>query len=159
MVKRLEMLHQHGFTHNDVKPQNIMVHDDKVVLIDFGASDVMPGRDQKRPKRVLKYKGSPSFSSLEHLYFYETCARDDMVSLFHMLFYLLCENKFVTKEGYVFSEFKDYRVNHNLTDLVILLIDNMELFEKDDEKVPSSHLEKLYECEEKFFSTLYKIAE
>ena len=86
-----------------------MVDEDRGVLIDFGASGVMPANNQKEPLRLKSYKGSPCFSSLEHLQFFETSAKDDMVSLFQMLIYLLCGNKFVTKEGYILKEIKDYR--------------------------------------------------
>ena len=39
MIDRLEILHGTGFTHNDIKPENIVIDiDDKKVihLIDFG---------------------------------------------------------------------------------------------------------------------------
>ena len=77
-----------------------MVHNNQVALIDFGASDTMPNIDEKESSTVSCYKGSPSFSSLTHLKFRKTCARDDMVALFQMIIYLFSNNKFIKKDDF-----------------------------------------------------------
>ena len=36
MLKALETMHNKGYIHRDVKPDNFRVHNDQVYLIDFG---------------------------------------------------------------------------------------------------------------------------
>lgn len=81
-----------------------MVHNDKVTLIDFGAADTMPNPGEKISTRMDSYKGSPSFSSLAHLKFRKTCARDDLVALFQMMIYLFSDKKFLKKNDFVLDK-------------------------------------------------------
>lgn len=49
ILNALNYIHRHGVVHGDVKPQNIIVQEDKhmAVLVDFGLSAVKPTRDSE----------------------------------------------------------------------------------------------------------------
>ena len=87
------MLHQNGFLHNDIKPENI-IFDDKengdVCLIDFGlATKYM---DKKGVHKEQKYKGtfsgSLNFTSINSVSGFRKSRRDDMHSLVHLFVFL-----------------------------------------------------------------------
>ncbi len=41
-AKGLEAMHEKGFVHGDVKPQNILYNDDQTLIIDFGFTEKLP---------------------------------------------------------------------------------------------------------------------
>lgn len=57
MVERLEIMHNFGLLHNDLKPQNMMAHYklNHVILIDFGLTlnQNDTGKKFNTPSRVL----------------------------------------------------------------------------------------------------------
>lgn len=78
------------------------------------------------------------------------------------MIYLFCDNEFVKKDEYVDQsqmEFKNYRENHDLTDLTVLVVEKMELFISRDEYISDNRMDELHMCEEQFFQIIYNIAE
>ena len=39
LIDSLKTVHSSGRTYNDIKPENVMIHNSKIVLIDFGFAD------------------------------------------------------------------------------------------------------------------------
>ena len=61
MLDRLELMHNCGLVHNDLKPQNMMAHykQNQVILIDFGLT-----MNQNAGKQFpYGFKGTPYFAS------------------------------------------------------------------------------------------------
>ena len=87
-------------TFNDLKPENIMVEtqgnmeaDPKVFLIDFGFAEKYVKKDGKEhisDKEVVQvFQGNMVFASARQMAFMKTSRKDDLVSLFYMLIFML----------------------------------------------------------------------
>ncbi len=87
MVERLELMHNCGLVHNDIKPQNMMAHfkQNQVILIDFGLT-----MNQNAVGKNVSYsfKGTPYFASNNQLLKGKLGPRDDIESLIYVLIYL-----------------------------------------------------------------------
>jgi serine/threonine protein kinase len=72
MLRSLQVLHKTGYTHNDIKPGNIMIDRSKkdssvrATLIDFGFSMkfISAEREHLKIQSLETFKGNISFSSL-----------------------------------------------------------------------------------------------
>ena len=94
----LQHIHSVRRTHNDLKPENVMInlngHIEKtptVVLID-------PGFTQKLSQHsydLTTFEGNMLFSSLNQMDFKSTSQRDDLVSLFYLMVFLINDDQFV----------------------------------------------------------------
>lgn len=93
-TKRLQVLHDIGFCHNDLKLDNILVglNDPNIIyLIDFGIASKYIQADGSHIA-YLKYKkfsGNFMFASLNNLSKLSESRRDDMQSLIYIMLYLL----------------------------------------------------------------------
>ncbi len=87
----LNYLHQQGWVHRDVKPDNFLVNDDaEVKLIDFAiAEKIKKGLARLLPGRS-KIQGTRSYMSPEQIRGESLDARSDVYSFGCMLFELLC---------------------------------------------------------------------
>ena len=93
LLCHLEVIHEKGMLHRDIKPQNVMLgrdNDRDVYLIDFGlskkyvnASKHIPYKDKKRG-----LTGTPRFASINCHLGIEQSRRDDLESLAYVLIYL-----------------------------------------------------------------------
>ena len=92
MIDILETIHRLGILHRDLKPQNFMMRNDELYLIDFGLSTVyMDDKYNIFPKRPdsLEILGTPKFVSI-HIHDGEDPSRsDDCISAIYILQYLL----------------------------------------------------------------------
>lgn len=89
LINCIEYVHFKGFTHNDIKPQNIMIGGNQTVtLVDFGAADSISNRSQT----VKTFSGNPMFASLYQLKFIKTSMRDDLISIYQMMIYLITDD-------------------------------------------------------------------
>ena len=109
LIYILEQVHAAGLTYNDLKLDNILLdygtdveelsktqenifESNNITLIDFGfATEYHDGATQKHMKKqyVDAFRGNLLFSSLNQLKFYSTSRRDDLISLFYFLAYLV----------------------------------------------------------------------
>jgi serine/threonine protein kinase len=98
MLNSFQNLHNIGYTHNDIKPGNIMIDiapdnrsQIKTTLIDFGFSHGFLSSSGKHLKMddVETFQGNLSFSSLQQMSFKTTSRRDDLISLTYLMLSLL----------------------------------------------------------------------
>ena len=92
MIDILETIHRLGILHRDLKPQNFMMRNDELYLIDFGLSTVYT--DDKYnicPKRPdsLEILGTPKFVSIRIHDGEDPSRSDDCISAIYILQYLL----------------------------------------------------------------------
>ena len=90
VLKSLQTLHSIGITHNDIKPENIMLdevssdkEEYKATLIDFGLSTKYQNNkgEHYKVKEVESFAGNIVFSSLNQMNFKTNGRRDDIISL------------------------------------------------------------------------------
>ena len=89
-IDALSSIHKYYVLHRDIKPQNFMMRDGDIFLIDFGLSTYYMNGDGEHLERSDEENviGSPRYIS-----FYNHCGepfsrRDDMISLGYMYVYL-----------------------------------------------------------------------
>jgi casein kinase 1 len=86
----LESIHKYYVLHRDVKPQNFMVRDGDLYIIDFGLSTVFIDEDGKHviKKDSDNILGTPRFISYFNHIGANISRRDDLISLGYMYLYL-----------------------------------------------------------------------
>lgn len=68
-----------------------------MTLIDFGLATKYKNEDKthfKESEMTQTFKGNVHFSSLDQMNFYKTSRKDDLISLFYMMVWLLNNNAF-----------------------------------------------------------------
>lgn len=83
LLETVGHLHDAGYVHRDLKPDNVLVDKDKMMLIDLG----MATRQSNRS--IKSFVGNVLYSSFNtHRASYEYTFGDDFVSCFYIVFYL-----------------------------------------------------------------------
>lgn len=87
ILKILKKVHNYGYIHQDIKPDNFLLSMDgkQIFIIDFGLC-----KEYKRENKEKKHKGligTPCFASINSHNFNELSRRDDLESLAYILFY------------------------------------------------------------------------
>lgn len=108
LLQILEVVHDSGFTYNDLKLENILLglgqnipkdcregncfKDVTLTLADFGFASKFMNKEtgEHVPMVITKYfRGNLLFSSKHHMSFNQTSQRDDLISVFFLLSFLL----------------------------------------------------------------------
>ena len=92
-----------------------------VTLIDFGAADQISSRSQT----VKKFSGNCMFASIYQLKFMKTSMRDDLISIYQMMLYLIADDEIQLIGG--FDNCVKYREENDLMDLALNVQDNVNL--------------------------------
>ena len=96
ILESLQTVHSTRRTFNDLKPENIMLKDSKVSLIDFGFCKKYVNSDGKHCREddeVDSFRGNFIFATQRQLQFLMTTRKDDLLSLGYFLIYLLNDQK------------------------------------------------------------------
>lgn len=99
LIGIFKYVHTTRRTFNDLKPENIMINtngdiqaEPEVFLIDFGFADKYTEDDKSHIKAgslTDKFEGNLLFASPNQLNFMRTSRRDDIISVFYMIIYLM----------------------------------------------------------------------
>ena len=92
MITILETIHNMGVIHRDLKPQNFMMKDQEIFLIDFGLSTIFVDEDLKHiePKNESTFIiGTPKFISLHIHNGKDASRRDDIISLMYLYLFMI----------------------------------------------------------------------
>lgn len=91
-VSILESIHKLYVIHRDIKPQNFMIKDGELYLIDFGFATFYVTTDKEHISIDRSHEsvlGTPKYISIYNHMGISNSRRDDMISLGYIMFYLL----------------------------------------------------------------------
>jgi serine/threonine protein kinase len=121
MIRILYQVHEAGVVHRDIKPQNFMLRDDVVFLIDFGLSSVyvnaefrghLPAKPDQ--EHIL---GTPKYVSLHVHDGKDASRRDDLISVGYVWLFLLLGGKLpwdsVESSSSSSSSFPSHHIRHD----------------------------------------------
>lgn len=98
LVKAIEILHETGYSHNDLKLENLMLMDAKgdedsnnVVLIDYGYAARFADKQGNHIKKhdVDSFRGNLLFASVDQLSFHSCSRKSDLISIVYFILYML----------------------------------------------------------------------
>ena len=92
MIIILQTIHKIGVIHRDIKPQNFMMKNDELFLIDFGLSTIFVDENLQHiePNNENSFIiGTPKFISLHIHNGKDASRRDDIISLMYLYIYMI----------------------------------------------------------------------
>lgn len=177
IVEALKIVHTSKRVHNDIKPENIMMKTlpdgtTQAYLIDFGMASKYYDSEYNHISEEYTnkdFRGNLLFSSLRQMKFLKTSRKDDTISLFYMIIYLLNGKKLVTKDENLinnldktddielFQAIRKYKYENDLNSLVQNLSLNRSMFGAPTEEqldLDEKSAEPLSSNAQEFFLTL-----
>jgi casein kinase 1 len=89
-ISILESIHKLYVIHRDIKPQNFMIKDGELYLIDFGFATFYVNADKQHisiDRTLESVLGTPKYISIYNHMGISNSRRDDMISLGYIMFY------------------------------------------------------------------------
>ena len=130
-MDRIKYVHESGFVYNNIDLNNIVVEGNlSLDLINF---EYMTKLGQPIDPNSLSNFTFKSINLLENPK--TPTFKDDIISVFYLIIYLLCDRKHIALKGWLLSvdQMLEYRQRCSIYDLPSLMVDHVELFGFDQE--------------------------
>ena len=90
-IEILESIHKYFVIHRDIKPQNFMIKDGELFIIDFGLATFFIGQDGEHVEDIKSDNlvGTPNYTSYNVHCGHSASRRDDMISLGYMYLWMI----------------------------------------------------------------------
>ena len=90
MGRGLQLAHENGIVHRDIKPTNVLLNEKKEVkIVDFGLAKLSQKEEEGGDKTIFKASGTPGYMAPEQIRGEESQPRADIYALGITLFYML----------------------------------------------------------------------
>ncbi len=93
VAEALEYAHRQDVVHRDIKPGNILLHDDHALVVDFGIASAIAEARTDTLTQTGQAIGTPAYMAPEQFYG-ETTPRSDVYALGAVLYEALCGRRF-----------------------------------------------------------------
>ncbi|MFH0794391.1 MAG: protein kinase [bacterium] len=90
MGRGLQLAHENGIVHRDIKPTNVLLNEKREVkIVDFGLAKLAQKEEEGGDKTIFKASGTPGYMAPEQIRGEESQPRADIYALGITLFYML----------------------------------------------------------------------